>query len=59
MTALFIIFISMLLAWNVIDQPNWCKEFWEWCSTVWSKKQPAEKCEKTEESSPEKCKEPA
>jgi len=37
MTALFIIFISMLLAWNVIDQPNWCKEFWDWCSTVWSK----------------------
>jgi len=36
--ALLIIFISMLLAWNVIDQPNWCKEFWEWCSTVWSNK---------------------
>ena len=37
MTALFIIFVSMLLAWNVVPQPDWCKEFWNWCSNVWSK----------------------
>ena len=59
MSALLLIFVSMLLAWNAVPQPDWCKSFWEWTSTVWTKKQPTEKCGKTEDSSSEKCEEKA
>jgi len=36
MTILFIIFVSMLLAWNAIPQPEWCKSLWEWVSNIWN-----------------------
>jgi len=39
MSSLLLIFISMLLAWNAVDQPKWCSEFWEWLSTFRSKKE--------------------
>ena len=36
LSILAIIFISMLLAWNVVEQPEWCKMFWEWVSNIWN-----------------------
>lgn len=56
MSALLLIFVSMLLAWNAIPQPEWCKSFWDWVSTVWSKRS-VEKCEETKGDPTEKCKE--
>ena len=48
LSILVIIFISMLLAWNVIEQPEWCKMFYEWVSQIWNsqgKSQPKEELE--------------
>jgi hypothetical protein len=49
MSALLLMFASMLMAWNVVDQPKWCKEFWDWMSSCWSKKQVEKKEEVKEE----------
>jgi len=38
---LLLIFVSMLLAWNAIPQPEWCKQFWEWVASFWNKKEVA------------------
>ena len=38
MSILLIIFVSMLLAWNAVSQPEWCKSFWEWVSSIGSSK---------------------
>lgn len=44
--SLVVAFFAMLIAWNVLEQPKWCKEFWDWMSTIWVSKKPEETIEK-------------
>lgn len=50
LSILAIIFVSMLLAWNVVKQPEWCKMFYEWVSSIWNSQGKEQKEEQIEES---------